>query len=65
MIKKFSGVCPKYGVNVMGVIEYLNSGTMEGEEYSKGGVECNYKVIYKCTRNSCPFWKNAQKIIVD
>lgn len=65
MIKKFGGVCPKYGVNVMGVIDYLNSGTREGNEYSKNGVDCNHKVDYKCTRNSCPFWKNAQKIIVN
>lgn len=64
MIKKFSGICDvHHNLNVRGYIEYKDSSTMEGDEYSKAGVDCNYKEIYKCRRNDCPFWIKAQKVI--
>ena len=64
MIKKFSGICDVYNLDVTGQIEYIDSSTCEGDEYSKVGVECNYKHIYKCRRNDCSFWINASAVIL-
>ena len=59
MNKRFSGDCPIHAVKVKGSIEYKDALTNEGTEYAKLGVECDHKAEYKCTRNNCPFWKNA------
>lgn len=63
MIKKFSGVCSEYNTNVVGWIDYVDSSTNEGREYSKRSMECDHKEIHKCTRNNCPFWNSALEVI--
>lgn len=68
MNKKFNDfydtdTCPKYGVKVEGYIEYKDSSTNEGIEYSKGSMDCDYKATYHCTRNDCPLWKGALRVI--
>lgn len=45
MNKKFDGICTKYNVKVNGYVKYLDSSTQEGIEYSKNGMECNYKSV--------------------
>lgn len=59
MNKKFGGNCPVHNVKVNGIVSYKDASTNEGTEYVKLGVECDHKSEYKCTRNNCPFWKNA------
>ncbi len=64
MVKRFNGTCSKYGIKVNGWIDYIDSSTQEGDEYSKSGMRCDYNDVQKkCTRNDCPFWKVAQKVI--
>lgn len=63
MNKRFDEICSKYNVNVDGYIEYVDSSTQEGEEYSKRRVECNYKSTYGCTRTDCPYWLNMPEVI--
>lgn len=61
--RKFNGICNVYNISVNGKIEYKDSSTFEGEEYSKYGLECSHKDIHNCTKNNCLFWKEAQKVI--
>lgn len=61
--KRFSGICPKYKMEVDGYIEYLDSSTQEGREYSKNDVKCNLKSINNCTRNECPYWMDKPEVI--
>ncbi len=63
MNRKFDGICTKYNVKVKGYVKYLDSSTLEGIEYSKNGMECNYKSIYGCTRNDCPFCIKMPEVV--
>lgn len=63
MNRKFDGICTKFNVKVNGYVKYLDSSTREGIEYSKNGMECNYKSVYGCTRNDCPYCINMPGVI--
>ena len=63
MFVEFINICPKCGERVRGYIDYLDSSTQEGDEYTKNKVECNFKEANKCTRNECPFFQKAHQTI--
>ena len=63
MKKDFYGICPKHNIKVNGYVKYIDSSTNEGTEYSKNGMECNYKSIYGCTRNDCPYCIKMPEVI--
>ena len=61
--KTVYGICPLSNKTAEITIKYVESSTMEGEEYSKGTFECENIIELNCKPNTCPIYKNAPERI--
>lgn len=59
MRKDVYGYCKIQNKNVTIKIEIISSDTLEGTEYVKAGIDCEYNnANHTCNRNDCPIWRN-------
>ncbi len=64
MLKNSFGFCKELKTDYVISINYIDSSTHEGNEYSKNKMECPYNnEHHTCKMNDCPIWENAPNII--
>lgn len=62
--KTVCGICPLSNKKSEITVKYVESSTMEGEEYSKGTFDCDNRIALNCKPNTCPIYKNAPEKII-
>lgn len=60
MLKRFYGVCPTQEKQYSVLVNYIDSSTFEGKQYTKGRTTCDYiKYGGECKFFQCPIANTA------